>query len=175
MKRILFLGRISPIKNLEVVFKALPQINQKVVFEIVGPSERDYLEKLKSLIQNLNISSKVNFSKPIFNIKEKIKLLDSTDIFILPSKSEGMPQALIEAMARGKIVIASDNPASKDLIVNEENGFLFKNDDEKDLALQLNKILSLPNQKLIKIKSNAKKSVSQFSWERIIKKLESIF
>ena len=45
-----------------------------------------------------------------------------------------MPQTLVEAMARGKIVIGSDNEGNKELIKDSENGFLFKNGSAEDLA-----------------------------------------
>lgn len=170
--KILFLGRISPIKNLETIIKALPLINDKSIkLEIVGPAESDYLQKLKALISSLALTNRVIFSPSIFGIKQKIKKIDSAKLFILPSVSEGMPQSLVEALTRGKLVLASRNPGNSDLIQDKKNGFIFKVGDEKDCAKQLNHALSLSKSEKIKIQRAAFLSVKQFSWEKIIRKI----
>ena len=85
-----------------------------------------------------------------------------------------MPQSLIEAMSRSKIVIASNNLGNSDLIENGFNGYLFKIGDEKELAEKINSSLesTIKNKK---IRINAKKSVEKFSWDKIIKELERLF
>jgi glycosyltransferase involved in cell wall biosynthesis len=165
--KILFLGRVSPIKDLEVLIKAL-NISKNIRLEIVGPAEEGYLNKLKKLINEFDLTKRISFCAPIFDLNEKIRKIDSAKIFILPSKREAMPQSLIEAMARGKIVIASDNLGTRDLIVDGENGYLFAVGNEGDLA---NKINLIPEDKIGK---NAKKSVEQFSWNKVMKKIEEL-
>ena len=175
--KILFLGRISPIKSLETLIKSLVYANdKKIIIEIVGPAEEEYKKKLDLLINNLNLKESVVFSSPIYDLKEKIKKIDSCKIFVLPSKAEGMPQALVEAMSRQKIVIASNNFASKDLIQDTENGFLFNIGDEKALAEKINYILNKKNQrKILNIRKNARKSVEKFSWKKIIQEITVLF
>jgi len=115
--KILFLGRIAPIKNIEILIKSASLIKDKKIFiEIVGPVEKEYFEKLEKIVKEFNLEKKIVFSPPVYNLAEKIKKIDSCKIFVLPSISEGMPQSLIEAMARGKIVIASRNSGNADLI-----------------------------------------------------------
>src|SRR3989339_162283 len=104
-------------------------------------------------------------------VNKKIKKIDSCKVFVLPSKREGMSVALIEALARKRIVIASDNPAAKDLIQDGKNGFLFGIGNEKALAEKIDLALSGKNDK---IRVEARKSVLQFSWDKVIKKLEKI-
>jgi L-malate glycosyltransferase len=171
--KILFLGRISPIKNLETLILAMKFIkDRKIILEIVGPAERDYFIKLKKLIKEKKLSKRIKFSEPIYNLKNKIKKIDSCKIFALPSKSEGMPQSLIEAMVREKMVISSNNLGAKDLIINEENGYLFDIGNEKQLAKKIDFALYKPH---FKIKKKAKKSVEKFSINNLIEKLENLF
>ena len=173
--KMLFLGRISPIKGIETAIAAIPLVgDKKMIFEIVGPAEKDYLARLKTLIRTLGIEKRVIFSGPVYNTKEKIKKIDSAKVFVLPSKSEGMPQGLIEAMARGKIVIASNIPASRDLIINGKNGFLFKVGDEKELAEKINASFenTKRNNEMGKL---ASMSVKQFKWSKVINKIENLF
>lgn len=170
--KILFLGRISPIKNLEVLIEAISLIkDKKIELEIVGPAEEDYLKKLKNLISELKLTNRIKFTGPVFNLKEKIAKIDSSKIFILPSKREAMPQALIESMARRKIVIASSNPGALDLISNGKNGFIFENGNIQDLAEKIDFALSKSHND---IKKKALESVKQFSWNKVIDKLDSI-
>lgn len=171
-KKILFLGRVSPIKSIETVLYALPLLNDsEIIFEIVGPSEGMYLTKLKKIIQELKIEKRVAFSDPVYKLKNKIDKIDSARIFVLPSKREGMPQALIEAMARKKIVLASNNFGSQELIQNGKNGFLFKIGNHKELAEKINRALRIKSNN---IGTAARDSVEQFSWDKIIKKLEKL-
>lgn len=170
-KKILYLGRISPIKNLEIVLKVLPSIKDKnVSCKFYGPAEKDYLKKLKRIIKENKLKN-IEIKEENYNKKEQLKELDNAFIFILPSKSEGMPQVLIEAMARKKIVIASDILASRDLIINGRNGFLFSLDASASLSNTINQILSLPDKEIRKIQNEAQKSVKEFSWEILSRKM----
>jgi len=170
--KILFLGRISPKKKIETIIKAMALIkDKKTILEIVGPQEKGYFEMLESLVKSLNISNRVKFSYPIFDIANKIKKIDSARIFILPSRVEGMPQSLIEAMAREKIVIGSDSIAIRDLIKDGKNGYLFEFDNPQDLARKIDAALSSNNKN---IKKEARKFVEKFSWNKIIFKIENI-
>ncbi len=170
--KVLFLGRISPIKNLEVLIKSIPLIkDKKIKFELVGPAEEDYLDKLKSLANSLGVSKRIIFSNPVYDLVEKIKKIDSAKVFVLPSKREAMPQALIEAMAREKIVISSNNPGSKEIVQNEKNGFIFEKNDPEDLAKKIS--LALSSKKSM-MKEDARKSVEKFNWNRVIRKIEKL-
>ena len=170
--KILFLGRISPIKDIETLIKAFYLIRDKEIkLEIVGPGEKEYLVKLKELVNKLNIKSRVIFSPAIYDIKSKIAKIDSSKIFVLPSKREAMPQALIEVMAREKIVVASANLGARDIIKDRKNGFLFEIGNENALASLIDKLLGEKNEK---VKKEARKSVEQFSWDKIISKIERV-
>jgi len=85
-----------------------------------------------------------------------------------------MPQSLIEAMSLGKIVIASDTLGARDLIKDRKNGFLFNVGDKKDLNEKINFILKLKPTDIRKIQNQARKSVKQFNWNEIIKKIQNL-
>jgi glycosyltransferase involved in cell wall biosynthesis len=172
--KILFLGRIAPKKKIETLIESIRDIADKnVLVEIVGPPEERYLAFIRSLISEVNVEKRVIFSKPIYDLNEKIKKLDSAKIFVLPSRVEGMPQSLIEAMARGKIVIGSDSIAIRDLIQDNNNGFLFEFNNPQSLAEKIN--LALKEKDNSQIAKNAKKFASQFAWNNVIKKIIDLF
>ncbi len=164
-RKILFLGRIAPIKNLEIPIEIINHYEKNLFFEIIGPIENGY-EKIKKYS-----SGKIKFLNPIYDLDKKIKKLQEADIFVLPSKREAMPQALIEAMALGKIVISSNTLGAKEIIKNKENGFLFKVGDKNDFKKTLDYVFSLSNKELVKIQKNARKSVEIFKWSKLSVKL----
>lgn len=168
--KILFLGRVSPIKDLETLIRALNLTKTKIALEIVGPTEEAYANKLKTLISDLKLGARVKFSPPIYQIKEKISKIDSAKIFVLPSLREGLPQSLMEAMARARVVISSDNEGSRPLIQEGKNGYLFKISNAKELAKKIDLAVHASSA----LGKNAKKSMESFSWNAVIKKLERV-
>lgn len=173
--KILFFGRISPKKKVETLISCIPFIkNKNLKIELVGPKEEPYFSKIKSLINKLGVSNRIIISEPIYNIEEKIKKIDSAKVFVLPSRVEGMPQALIEAMSRGKIVIGSDSIAIRDLIQDNRNGYLFKFNSPRSLAKKID-LASENTKSNKKIKKQAKSSVKQFAWSNVIQRIENLF
>ena len=166
-KDVLFLGRIAPVKDLETLIKAaglLPEIK----FSIVGSAEKDYLRKIKVLTKNLK---NVQIYPPIYGLKKKIRLIDEHKIFVLPSKREAMPQALLDAMSRGKIAISSETDGGKELINNGKSGFLFRIGDYKKLAEIIRKNIKGNRA----VQNNAIKESKKYSWSRLIKSYFKIF
>ena len=86
------------------------------------------------------------------------KILNNTDVFCLPSLSEGTPIALLESMSMQSICMVSKESNLSKIIKNKYNGFEFRL-NEKSFFLTLNKILSLSFSKQIKIRNNARSTV----------------
>jgi len=163
IKDVLFLGRIAPVKNPETLLKTaklLPRIN----FTIVGKPEKEYLEKLNKIIEK-EVIPNVSFVPAITDLKEKIKLIDEYKIFVLPSNREAMPQVLIEAMARAKIVITTKTDGAKEIINDNKTGFLFEINDFKKLAKLIEENINGNK----KIQNNAKNQAKQYAWKTLIK------
>ncbi len=168
-------GRISGIKQLESLNRALLfLLDTNYLVKIRGPAESSYLEDLKAEIKSTGLEEREEINAKSYDQSEQINGLESIDIFALPSKTEGMPQTLIEAMSRGKIVVASDNLASRDLIVDGKNGFIFENGNPKSLANLLRKIKNLNLSKLNLIQKGARQTAEKFKWDKILGKLEKI-
>src|SRR4030043_234654 len=121
-------------KKLEILIKAIKKIkNKNLKLDIVGPIKESYKEKLVNLISSLNIKNKINFLPAIYNLKTKINKLDQCEILVLPSRYESFGFVILEAMARGKIVISSRTNGGKEIIGDKKNGFLFNVGDENQL------------------------------------------
>ena len=164
--KILYFGRVSPIKNLEVLIEAFALIkDKKAVLEIAGPAEADYLARLRKIVRDKQLTTRVIFTGAIYDMVQKVRKIDSGKIYVLPSLREGMPQTLIEAMARERLVIGSDNEGNKGVINHGKNGFLFKFDNATELATLLDSALAKPYQTMRK---QAHEDVKKFAWENLI-------
>lgn len=166
-KKIMFLGRISEVKNIEVLIKAFELIKSKnITLEIIGPKEQPYTDSLK-------ISKNIKVLEPIYDLNKKIKKLQEADIFVLPSKREAMPQSLIEAMSLGKLVISSKTQGGLEII--SKNGFLFEIGNYNELFEILKFCLDKKNKEEIeKIRQKARTKSQEFKWSEIAKKLNKV-
>jgi glycosyltransferase involved in cell wall biosynthesis len=120
--RIIFVGRLNPIKNLHQLFMAVSQI-PGMSLVLVGAGELRL--QLEQLGKELNIP--VEFKGLLRNeaIPHEIQV---SEIFILPSIQEGHPKALLEAMSCGAAVIGTNVPGINNLIQNNVNGLLCEPD-----------------------------------------------
>lgn len=134
---ILFVGRLHPQKGVEDLIRAFEIASRTLPdkswsLKIAGSG---YLRnKLEQLSEHLSVNDKVEF---LGEIEDPDSLYLDADIFLLPSHSEGMSNSLLEALAHGLPVIASDIPGNHDLIVDQENGLLFKENNYEELAKEL--------------------------------------
>lgn len=106
-KRLLFLARIHPKKGLKILLEIWPQIHQQFGdWEIVvaGPDEGGHRTELEQLAESLELTDSVSFIGTVSG-DTKLAWLKSSDLFILPSYSEGFSVAVLEAMTCGKPVL----------------------------------------------------------------------
>jgi len=114
-------GELNRNKNHRTVIKALSKLsNLDFLYLIIGEGKR--MDYLKSYSYKLNIQDKVKFYGYLPN---PMNIVSGADVFILPSIREGLPVALMEAMALGLPVVASNIRGVKELIIEGYNGYLF--------------------------------------------------
>jgi len=171
-RKVLYLGRIHPRKDIATLMKGFKNsdLEQDYKLEIIGLKEEDYYKQLLNLKDKLNLN--VTFTEPIFDLKEKIKKIDSAEIMVLPSTFEPFGIVFLESMARGKITVASNTQGARELIKNEKDGFIF----EIGNYIQLRELLNnLKGKKLEKIRKQAISSAEKFKVSNIINKWEELF
>jgi len=126
------------VKGIDVLIRAVPLVCKAVpgtVFLIIGESHyQTYLDDLKALAHSLCVDENVRF----LGLRNDVpSLLKASDVFCLPSRSEGMSNALLEAMACGLPCVATDVGGNSEVIENGTNGFLVPNQDAESLASRL--------------------------------------
>jgi glycosyltransferase involved in cell wall biosynthesis len=139
---IVSVGRLEAQKNHEMLIGAfydtLKMSEHDYVLKIYGEgSRRDDLERL---INELHLNDRVFLEGQVDDVAQK---LNDARIFALSSHYEGMPNALMEAMAMGLACISTDCPCGgpRTLIQDGKNGVLVKNNDRKALSLALNRLI----------------------------------
>ena len=104
----------------------------EVKFDIVGLGNEKYLSKIKKRINDLGLSSVINFHG--FKNAEEIKEFhNKSQIFILPSRMENSPNAICEAMASGLPCIASRVGGIPSIIKDGHSGLLFETENFRNL------------------------------------------
>lgn len=171
-KRIVTVGRLSPQKNQQLLINAFSFISPKFpdyYLEIYGDGELK--EELEKLTCSLNLSNKVLFKGTVSNVSEKIK---DASVFVLSSDYEGIPNALIEAMAQSLPCISTDcKPGgARTLIESGYNGLITPLGNANELAKSIEYLLSNPDE-AEKMAQNAGLIVDRLSPQRIYDKWES--
>ncbi len=121
---IVTVGRIDENKNQELLLRAFAMIAADYPdYQIILYGRGDQEEKLKQLAESSGIAACVTFAGNVSDVAEQIK---KAGVFVLTSNTEGMPNALLEAMVLGLPVIATDCPCGgpRDLIRHGKNGLL---------------------------------------------------
>ena len=170
---ILFVGVLNGRKGEFLLIRAMEKVLSeypKVKLLIVGDGPTRSLAE--ELVRRMGLSDHVQF---IVNLpyQEMTKCYAESDIFVLPSYSEGLPKVLLEAMASGTPVIASDIPPHKEIIKENVTGYLFKTGDVNSLASTI--LSALKNVKQ-RISDNARALIQkEYSWRAVVERIDRVY
>ncbi|MEI8321051.1 MAG: glycosyltransferase family 4 protein [Alphaproteobacteria bacterium] len=171
VRHIVSVGRLVLQKDQASLIKAFSTVvknNPDLILTIYG--EGDQRNDLENLIRNLNLTDKVFLPGVTKNIQEQ---LVKADLFVFPSRYEGFPNALCEAMAVGLPVIASACSGNVDVVQDGVNGLLFP---IEDVTVLTEKMLTLIKDTKLRsaLSKQAKKISTDFSEDRILKLWEKV-
>jgi len=139
---VLFVGRLIPRKGVKYLLMAMPKIlrekpSAKLVIVGEGPEKRELLE----ICDELKIKNSVSFFGRVSD-EELERLYNSAGVLALPSLREAVPLVLLEAMASGCPVVATDVGGMGEVVRNGETGLLVKPRETDELAQAVIKVLS---------------------------------
>lgn len=164
---LLSVGELNKNKNHKIVIQALARSNIKAYYIICGEGkERGNLEKL---IQKKNLKERVFL---LGYRKDVTELLKTADVFILPSRREGLSLSLQEAMACGLPVIVSKIRGNRELVTEKKGGWFIKPNDVKALT----KIIeNLKNEDLKAMGNYNSKKIAEYDKSEVISKMKKIY
>lgn len=172
---ILFLGRISPIKNLHILIDALNILKNKNInfhLDIVGDyTDKKYYDSVKKQVESSELSDKTSFLGRVSH-NQTPEIYSNHDIFVNLTDTGSFDKTILEAMACGSLVLVS-NRAFENIFSQElKNILIFKEKDVSDLTNKIQKILNLPSEKIVEMRENLRNIIiEQHSLDKLIDKL----
>ena len=165
---------------IDVCLVALPKLPENVKFVILGTGPLE--EKLKKQVQSLRLGDRVQFLGHVRH-KEIPKYLKACDIFIRPSRSEGMGNSFVEAMAVGLPVIATQEGGIADFLYDEKRnpdkpitGWAVDKDSPQEIAEQVRNIMEHPEKVRAVIATAKAMDKEKYDWDTIARDMrEKVF
>lgn len=160
---LLFVGRLAPQKGVDVLLRALADIDGEWRLRIAGDGpERS---RLCDLAMELGVSARVEFLGWTQR-SDLPALYQSADVFVFPSYDEGMPNVVLEALASGLPIVATRIAGNEQLVLDRENGLLVPPGDSAAFAAALRLVMSdRALRRSMALRSRAR-AVEEFSWAR---------
>ena len=170
--RIISVGRLIKRKRIGLLIRTLKQLVEDYDIELIIIGDGPYKDALISQTKKLSLNKNIRFIGNVSKEDVHNHLLES-HIFAFPSSSEGMSNALLEAMSAGLSVIVSGIPANLELIENRKNGLVFH--DENSFRDNLRELLHDINLRS-SLGSNARATIERkFSFSRISESYNTIY
>ena len=138
--RVGFIGRLVPIKGVDRLIHACARVGSELAIAGAGPAHGE----LSALARRLGVAT--SFRGPVVG-RAKVAFIDSCDILVAPSREyasgrgEGLPVAVLEGLARGRVVVASDSGGTGEVIRHGHNGYLFDGYSGDGLAATLENVM----------------------------------
>ena len=136
-------GNIRRVKGHDVFIRAAAMIARhfpSVTFSIAGDVlETEYFLELQNLVRDLNLSHCFHFFGGVADLRRH---LSSSDIFVLPSRSEGFSNAIIEAMAASLPIVATDVGGNAEAVEDGVSGFIVPSDDPAAMSAAIMRLIS---------------------------------
>lgn len=172
--QLIYLGRIDDRKGGLRLIKAYSTLSleyiKKSKLTLAGDGE---ITKARALVKTLGLNEKIKILNWV-NDKEKDLLLTGSDIFILPSRNEGLSMSMLEAMSYGLAVIVSPVGGIPEVIKNEENGLIIDPNSIDEISKGIERLIYDENlRKTLGLK--AKETVKNLDIKNYVKELEKIY
>jgi glycosyltransferase involved in cell wall biosynthesis len=161
-----YLGRLSPEKGILNFIHSVPEILKNVpTAEIRIAGVGALQNQLSQYIEDRRMSDRVHFLGWVDD-EELPHFLNEIQLLVIPSYTEGLPSVLLESMSCGTPVLASPVGAISEIIINEKNGFILKNNSVEEIGKEI--VTIFQNSDLLEISVNARDTVLQkFSFRPI--------
>ena len=166
-KRIVSIGRLHEVKCIDEIIDIYSNLKTNYKLDIAGDGEE--YNKLKQIILEKKLDKKIKLLGNLDRNQVNI-LLQNSDIFVMTSKSEGLPMVLIEAMRSGVVCIAYETDSGvTDIIDDNKNGYIIKNRNQEEFIKKLQYLIDNPGE-LLKLQKNAIDKSKEFLSTNIKKK-----
>jgi glycosyltransferase involved in cell wall biosynthesis len=143
-----YVGVLSRRKNIRIIIEGMREMNRqnrRFTLHVAGGfKEAAYETEIMSLVRDSGLADQIIFHGWLRQ-EEVREIFKQCPVFILPSLQETLPVSIGEAMAQGKVVVATDVGAISEMFTNKVSGFIFHKNDLTDLVRVLNTIYDNPD------------------------------
>jgi len=173
-----FLSRLSPEKGLDQFIPAWSDVvKNKSYYDSIlvlsGPDDREYRRVVEGLVDAYGVSNSVLFTGMVTG-RDKLALMSRSDIYVLPSYSEGFSISLLENLAAGKPVLIT--PGCNFPEVAQAGAGICVPVKRQSLAVGLRELLDMSDNDLVNIGSNGRDLVTQnYTWDTAARKLLTVY
>ncbi len=166
-------GNLYPVKGHQYLIEGIPAVLQKCPNTSFVFAGRGQLEtELKEQVQRLGLDKRVHF----LGLRQDIpRILALLDVFVLPSLSEGLSMAILEAMIAGKPVVATQVGGNPELVLDGETGFLVPPRDSQALASSLVTLLTNKQQAVQFAEKGKRRAEGQFSLGTMVHAYQTLY
>ncbi len=168
--RLLFVGRLSVQKNIPLLLHALDGVSER--FETILVGEGDQGRVLRATADRLRLRN-VRFHGRADGAELRA-LYAGADVFVLPSEREGMPLVLLEALAAGLPIVATDIPGNRDVVLPGRTGLLVPPSDPARLRQALLEVTG-DAQRYQRMSEAARASATRYSWASVGAEFERLY
>jgi sugar transferase (PEP-CTERM/EpsH1 system associated) len=165
-------GRLVPVKNYESFLGAFARLSVSRPVRLVLIGEGPERAKLEALAASRGITARVSL---LGHREDVADLLVGLDVFVLPSRSEGMSNTLLEAMAAGVPAVASDVGGNSEIVRDGESGLLYPSGDEARLAQLLTDLIEQPARRSQLGRAGQERVMREFTMAAMISKYEALY
>ncbi len=162
VREVAFIGRLDPVKRIGDLLRAMRRFDGELRLSIYG--DGDLRHALRDEIDQLGLRGVVQMRGTV----PAVEALAATDVLVLPSEAEGLPMVLIEAMAAGIPIVATDAPGIRDVVRHEHNGLLVPVGQPDALAMAIARMAVEDALRQRLVEQGLREVREHYAWEPVL-------
>lgn len=169
---ILAMGNLFRRKGFDILLEAFSRIRSNEA-DLLIAGDGPELIRLTELADRLGVSNRVRFLRHVSG-QNKINLLRSAQFLVVPSRCEPFANVILEGLASGLPIVASDIDGNPELVHSYRNGVLFPNENSEALTQVLQRLIDVPTE-LQRLRQGVPASVREYDWSNIVEQYSSLY
>jgi glycosyltransferase involved in cell wall biosynthesis len=169
---ILNVARHDPVKGVDVLLRAMPLVDPSIRLVQIGGGP--LLDEHKRLAEDLGVADRVDFRDLRWD-ERVADLMSGFQLFVLSSRTEGLPVTVMEAMLAGLPIIASDVGSVREEVTDGENGLVVPPDDPKALAAAIDELMADDERRVSMGRRSREVAEQLFTLESMVERYCSVY
>lgn len=166
----LYVGRLEPVKGVQIILNALANLPASVDYHLTIVGDGSYRPQLEKLAGDLNLNSNVTFVGAQTKVEEYMK---KAGLFIFtPVWEEGFGITVVEAMASGCICVCNRSGALPEIVKNGENGYLLSDDQTETLEDLICRVLNQTDRELEQLRKQAIQDARKYDVSHYVEEVD---